>query len=377
LICSITFFPPTFSGSSRLHAPRSPIFNPSENQPSLFGDLPPLPPPRPPRASQHTALASQLPTNLRLGTSSWSFPGWQGLVYPKLAKPLNATTLSRDGLATYASSPLLQTVGLDRTFYQPIAISEFAHYASQVPSTFRFLVKAHGQLFRPPGLGRVGDGFESAPPTRDLYLDSAWMLDAVIAPAVGGLARKDACTNLGVILMQLPPLPLRKRGPAGTPEEFTSALIAFMQRVRQGAPTVPLALEVRNAELLTPSLAHALLSLRIAPALVHHPSMPRIPKQVEAFALALHQPAIPWICRWMLHHSQSYEGAKGIYEPFDRVIDDDAPTRADIAQLACSALRTGAEGIIIINNKAEGCAPLSVELLAEQFARLFSKEEEN
>lgn len=338
---------------------------------SLLFSAEPAPPVRTPRYDAHAALARKLPSSLRLGTSSWSFPGWEGLVYPKQSRKVAATALSHDGLATYASSPLLQTVGLDRTFYAPIAQSEFARYASQVPETFRFLVKAHGQLFRPAGLGTVGQDFTSAAPTRDLFLDSAWMLDAVIAPAVQGLARDGQPSRLGVVLMQLPPLPLKPRGPAGSVEEFSAALIGFLSRVREGSPTVPLALEVRNPQLLTPLLAEALTSLHIAPALVHHPTMPRVTKQAAIWGGTLHQPTTPWVCRWMLHHSQSYEGAKSIYEPFDRIVDDDAPTRADIAALTHEALRLDRSAFIIINNKAEGSAPLSVELLSEQFARMF------
>ena len=73
-------------------------------QDDLFGGAPPSPsaPPRPPedtparpreksptrRTGVHPAawdddlhaLANRLPSTLRLGTSSWSYPGWQGLV---------------------------------------------------------------------------------------------------------------------------------------------------------------------------------------------------------------------------------------------------------------------------------------------------------
>ncbi len=353
------------------HALHNPAKDGDAAQAMLFGELPQAPA-KPARWQQHEQLAKHLPPGLRLGTSSWSFPGWEGLVYPpseKKGKPLAATALSHDGLSTYASSPLLQTVGLDRTFYQPIAEREFARYAAQVPSTFRFLVKAHGQLFRPPGLGRVGEDFTSSAPTRDVYLDSAWMLDAVVGPAVLGLRSEHH--KLGVVLMQLPPLPLKERGPAGTPAEFCKQLIAFLQRVRAGAAGVPLALEVRNPTLLRAELREALVALGIAPALVHHPSMPRVAKQAAWWGSALHTAGTPWVCRWMLHHTQNYEGAKGVYEPFDKIVDDDAPTRAEIAHAGVAALRSGQEGLVIVNNKAEGSAPLSVELLAEQFARVF------
>jgi hypothetical protein len=77
------------------------------------------------------ALARRLPPAVYLGTSSWSFPGWQGIVY---SKPYSEAQLARHGLEAYAQHPLLRMVGLDRGYYQPIAQSEFGRYASQVPA---------------------------------------------------------------------------------------------------------------------------------------------------------------------------------------------------------------------------------------------------
>ena len=41
------------------------------------------------------ALQARLPLTLRMGTSSWSFPGWAGIVYPR---SVPASVLARDGL---------------------------------------------------------------------------------------------------------------------------------------------------------------------------------------------------------------------------------------------------------------------------------------
>ena len=62
-------------------------------------------------------VAAALPDTLLMGTSSWSFPGWRGIVYPDEATP---TRLARDGLRDYAKHPLLRTVGIDRSYYAPI-----------------------------------------------------------------------------------------------------------------------------------------------------------------------------------------------------------------------------------------------------------------
>ena len=86
------------------------------------------------------ALADALPPRLYLGTSSWNFPGWAGLVWD--AADHDAAVLSRQGLAAYARHPLLRTAGIDRSFYRPMTAAQYAEHAAQVPDGFRFVVKA-------------------------------------------------------------------------------------------------------------------------------------------------------------------------------------------------------------------------------------------
>ena len=42
------------------------------------------------------SVAARLPAGLRMGTSSWTFPGWAGIVYDRRA---SQTTLAQHGLA--------------------------------------------------------------------------------------------------------------------------------------------------------------------------------------------------------------------------------------------------------------------------------------
>ena len=88
-------------------------------------------------------LAARLPSLVKLGTSSWSFPGWKGLVY---RDHHSERVLAQRGLPASAAHPLLSAVGLDRTFYAPLGTDVLAAYAADVPANFRFLVKAHEAL---------------------------------------------------------------------------------------------------------------------------------------------------------------------------------------------------------------------------------------
>src|SRR3546814_15874558 len=92
------------------------------------------------------ALRDALPTTLRLGTSSWGYPGWIGSVW---AQEYTPQKLSKQGLRAYAQHPLLRAVSLDRAFYRPLDAGQYAAYAAQVPDDFRFIVKAPALIADP------------------------------------------------------------------------------------------------------------------------------------------------------------------------------------------------------------------------------------
>ena len=96
---------------------------------------------------QVVQVARRLPKNLHFGTSSWSFPGWVGIVYAQL---YSASVLSRYGLSAYARHPLLNAVKVDSTFYKVQTVAHLAGYAAEVPETFRFMVKAYVGLTTVP-----------------------------------------------------------------------------------------------------------------------------------------------------------------------------------------------------------------------------------
>ena len=77
-----------------------------DDQPTLFA-LPPRVIEAAPIDPAQRALASTLSPELRMGTMSWSFAGWRGLLYAKDAEP---KLLSEAGLTAYCEHPLLRTV---------------------------------------------------------------------------------------------------------------------------------------------------------------------------------------------------------------------------------------------------------------------------
>src|SRR5574341_1862625 len=133
-----------------------------------------------------------LPAEVRFGTSSWAYEGWQGLIY-RMTYP--KSRFAQDCLGEYASyqykgAPLFRTVGLDHSFYRPPTANRLAHYRTQVPADFRFCSKVWEEITIPAyaNLPRYGAKAGSKNPR---FLDASLCQEMVLAPSFEGLGAQD------------------------------------------------------------------------------------------------------------------------------------------------------------------------------------------
>ncbi len=293
-----------------------------------------------------TRLAARLPEGVRFGTSSWSFPGWESIVYDRHAPQ---RTLAREGLAAYAAHPLLRTVGVDRSFYRPLGAEELRAYALAAPDDFRFLVKADRLVTSP--LDPEAVGVRSRNPR---FLDAAYAIEVVVGPTLEGLGAK-----AGPLLFQFPPIPpnlVRGRG----------AFLERLHRFLSALPSGPLyAVELRTPAFLSEAYVELLEATGVSHCYNVHPAMAPLGRQLELLQ-PFYQPAL--VVRWMLRAGLGYEEARDRYAPFNRLVDEDVETRETVARAVLDALLGEREAFVIANNKAEGSAPLTLFRLAERVA---------
>jgi uncharacterized protein YecE (DUF72 family) len=320
------------------------------DQLSLFGTELPVPPDpsvvRPVEVRDELRfLAEQLGPNLHLGTSSWFFPGWTGIVY---ANGSDSRVLAREGLTAYSAHPLLRTVSIDRSYYAPLDREVFEGYAAQVPEDFRFTVKAPAECTTP--YVRGADGYPAG--DNPHFLDPEYAYENFVRPAYDGLGPK-----CGPLLFQFPP---QGRAALRHPRQFADRLYAFLSRL----PRLPLyAVELRDAPLMTDTYVEALRGTGVRHCLSVHPKAGALHDQTDV--LAVLGPG-PQVARWNLNPAHTYEEAKERYAPFDRLQQEDPASRAVLASVCARALQGGQPVYLAVNNKAEGSAPLSVFKLAEE-----------
>lgn len=309
-----------------------------------------------PAAEAWRELAWQLPAQLRFGVSTWSYPGWEGLVWDGDYDP---GTLSKSGLVAYHRHPLLRTVCVDRTFWRPLTASQYAAYAAQVDDDFRFVVKCPASVTDAQIRGDEGKAREPNPD----FLDPRPAIEHFVQPTLEGLGAK-----LGVLVFQLSPL---SWGWLSRPEALMERLDRMLAAVRQALSahaSVIVAVEVRDPELLSQALVDTLKAHGATFCLGLHGKMPPIEDQLPM--LRALWPG-PLVCRWNLNRifgAYGYGDAQKKHDPFNAILSEDPHTRAVLARTIRGITGAGQPAYVTVSNDAEGCAPLSIQTLAQAIA---------
>jgi uncharacterized protein YecE (DUF72 family) len=322
----------------------------------LFGDDPPAKdakkarrePPSPAELAalwtEERKLADRMPAHVRLGTSSWTFPGWGGLCYP--GTPTERELIDH-GLAMYAGYPLFGTVGIDRSYYGPLTEPELERYASQLPPGFPCVMKAWS------GITTALDHRTREPIAT--YLDPAAAIAMVIDPI-----RRAFADHMGSLVFEFPPF---RPGECPLAERFAEDLHRFFSAL---PADVPYSVEIRNRELLSRPYLEALRSVSVGHVINLWEAMPDVGDQMALPGIDT-GPSI--VSRLLLRPGTRYGERREEMLPFDRIRDENPKMRADVVRLARLAEAVKKVLFVLVNNKAEGCSPLTVKALATRLAR--------
>ena len=301
-----------------------------------------VPPPDP----KIVALAERLPKHLHLGASSWNFRGWTGVVYRAPYK--SDKQFVRDSLYEYARWPLFRTVGIDRSFYAPLTAEELTHYAALLPSGFRCIEKVWQEIstFMFPKHPRYG---ERSGKVNGAFLDLDLFTREVLAPHARAFS-----DHVAAFVFEVSPLP-------------SAPNVAFLEDklerfLTQAPRSFHYAFELRDERLMTPRYFALLREHGASHCFNQWSHVPPIREQLRLHGRSLRAPVV---VRLLLPHGADYEDLVESYAPFDRLHAVSLPMREDVREIVEIA---GAEALptyIIINNKAEGSAPLTAIGLAD------------
>jgi uncharacterized protein YecE (DUF72 family) len=301
-------------------------------------------------AAQHDearALAARLPSTVHFGTSSWSFPGWAGIVY---GARRSQTDLARDGLREYATHPLLTTVGIDRSYYAPIPVDDFRRYADQLPGGFRCCIKA------PASVTSYAVGDRERPVKNVDFLSAERLVEDLLQPCALAFA-----AHAGPIIIECPPVP---RGLRLDPFEFAERLDACLTQLPR---EFTYAVELRDRSLLTPSYAAVLARHHATHTYNYWSAMP-LPGAQAAVVPPADVTNDDVVIRLLLRPGTRYADQREAFHPFNALVEPDEAMRADVVSLVARAAANKKRIYLLVNNKAEGSSPLTIMGLARRLA---------
>ena len=290
-------------------------------------------------------VAEELPDEIRFGTSSWTFPGWKGIVY---SGPVTSSAIAKDGLRQYAAHPLLRTVGIDRSYYAPIPLEDLRRYADQLPNGFQGCAKAPAgvtsTIIGPPG---------SDAPNPD-FMSVDRLIEEQLEPF--SLAFRE---HSGPFILEFPPFPRNSRM---RPTEFHARLDQFLGALPRD---FQYAVELRDERLLTVEYRAILVRHGIGHTYNYWSAMPGLMAQ----ARIVPPQDLPFaVIRLLLKPGTWYQEQRERFQPFNALVAPDGLMRTEVADLADQVLTSGRKLWVLVNNKAEGSSPLSIMELAKRIA---------
>ncbi len=295
-----------------------------------------------PRDELQALVAEAARQEFYIGTSSWKYEGWLGLLYTperyRTRGKLSRTKFDRTCIAEYAE--VFPTVCLDGGFYQFPTPGMLDTIFSQVPETFRLSLKVTEDITvrQFPQLPRYG---LRAGQTNPHFLDA----DLFIASFLGPLAPYRA--RVGTLFLEFSHL---HPGDGLRGRDFVQELDGFLARLPRDWDY---SVEVRNENLLQPEYFEMLRRHRVAHTFNSWTKMPPVPEQVSlpgAFTADFAS------ARFLLKPGRSYEQAVEKFQPYTEVREEYLPARAALRDLLTPKPGRPKRRFIYVNNRLEGCS---------------------
>ena len=311
-----------------------------------------------PRAEIATRLRDLASKGVFLGTSSWKYPGWSGLLYDeqrylyrgKLAK----SRFERECLSEYAET--FSSVCVDAGYYQFPTAKQIAGLCAQVPSHFKFSYKVTEEITvkRFPHLPRYGNRKGVMNPN---FLNPEAFKLNFLRPME---KHRD---NIGLLIFEFSRL---------KPDLFPTGR-AFVEEIDRFLGALPkewqYGVEIRNKSLLHPDYFASLASHGVT--LVFN-SWEKMPGLEEQLALPESRTAPFAGARLLLKPGRKYSQAVDAFAPYNRTQEELPDVRKAAADLIRELLLENGDkpskqaSFLYVNNRLEGNSLFTIKGILDQ-----------
>jgi len=276
---------------------------------------------------------------LHIGTCSWKYPSWEGLVYSS-RKPEN---FLREYAGKYNSVEVDQwfwsLFGTDQVLLpKPAVVQE---YAASVPDHFRFVIKAPNSLSLTHFYKNQTDGKLVENP----HFLSAELYQTFLDSLAGMRSR------IGVISLQFEYL---NRVKMPSPHLFLKRFVDFLQDIDT---SIPLCVEVRNPNFLSAGYFNTLKDHGVGHTFCQGYYMPDITQIFQKHGHLLQGTSV---VRLLGPDRQGIEEISG--QAWDKVVaskDEEIPGIASMIRKMVD--QAGMDVYLTVNNHYEGSAPVTIQ----------------
>lgn len=305
----------------------------------------------PPQAARlGPALRTLAGEGIYFGTSSWKYEGWLGSIYSEdrysTRGKFSRKKFEESCLTEYAQT--FPTVCGDFAFYQFPTQGYWDRLFDQTPAHFTFGLKIPEDITVAvwpkharygTRAGRANEHFLNARPLKRLFLE-----------------------RLGPHRHQLGPLLIEfgtfNKSTFPTPDDFYARLDPFLRSLPEG---FRFAVEIRNAEYLTPAYLGLLASHNVAHVFNAWTRMPPLGEQAS---LPDAYTANFAVVRALLKRGRGYEDAVSAFEPYRELQEPNPDARQGMADIVNRSRKRKIPAFLFVNNRLEGNAPSTIEAVA-------------
>lgn len=299
-------------------------------------------------------LAAMAARNIFIGTSSWKYPGWKGLLYDEARYVYRGkfaeSRFERLCLAEYAE--VFKTVCVDAAYYKFPDHRYLEGLVAQVPPDFQFAFKVTDTITLKhfPNLPR--HGVRAGQPNAN-FLNADLFASAFLGPCAAFKA------NVGLLMFEFShfyPSDF-ERG-----RDFVAALDQFLSKL---PPGWPYGVELRNRHFLHPDYFAMLAGHGVAHVFNSWADMPVVSEQM-ALPGSVTNPQLVG-ARFLLKPGRKYQEAVDLFTPYNRVQEPNPEARAAGAKLIADGVAAGPERktLIYVNNRLEGNALETISAMVE------------
>lgn len=307
----------------------------------------------PVRESLQTRIQRLAGEGIFIGTSSWKYPGWRGLLYDDaryIYRGKFATSrFERDCLSEYAE--VFKTVCVDAAYYSFPSVKYLEGLAAQVPPDFQFAFKVTDDITLKTFPNQPRHGAKAG--MKNPYFLSAETFER------GFLRPCEAIrSRIGILMFEF-----SRFYPADFAHgrDFVTALDTFLAKLPKGWPY---GIEMRNRLWLTPEYFSCLAHHEVTHVYNSWTEMPPIGEQVILPGSETRSDLVA--ARFLLKPGRKYDEAVQAFQPYQETkeINEEA-RRAGAALIQNGKKNTRKKTFIFVNNRLEGNALQTIKAMLD------------